>query len=89
MKFCPGCGAVLWEFAPRLRKIAEYIQSRSGTTSADLVKRFGVSMANASNAIKTLEDNNLVVSEILCHPTGGRMKRVQWSAGKRLPRRKR
>ncbi|KKL95023.1 hypothetical protein LCGC14_1858820 [marine sediment metagenome] len=42
MKFCAECGAVLWDFAPRLRKIADYIQSRSGTTSADLAKRFGV-----------------------------------------------
>ena len=89
MKFCAECGAVLWDFAPRLRKIADYIQSRSGTTSADLAKRFGVSIANASNAIKTLEDNNLVVSEILCHPTGGRMKRVRWATGERSPRRRR
>ena len=79
MKSCPECGAILWEFSPRLREIANYIQSRTGTTSADVAARFGISIANASNAIKTLEDNDFVIVEILCHPTGGRMKSARWS----------
>ena len=77
LKRCPECDAVLWESSPRLRGIYSYIKSRKETTSVQLVKRFGINISNASNAIRTLEDSGLVIALTVCHPTGGRMKVVR------------
>ena len=78
LKRCPECDAVLWEFSPRLRDVHSYIKSRKEVTSVQLAKRFGISISNASNAVRTLEDNGLVIVRTVCHPTGGRMKVVSW-----------
>ena len=76
---CPHCKAILWDRAPRLREIRDFLVKKRGyVSSTDIAIKFGLRPSNASNAVKTLEDSGLVKIRIQSHPTGGRMKYIRW-----------
>jgi hypothetical protein len=69
---CPHCGARDWSRAPRLAAIRAFALSRSGTTAAEVVERFGIAIANASNQLTRLVTmGELVRGDPEPHSSGG------------------
>ena len=80
LRRCPHCDRILWDRAPRLREIADFLKkARKEMRSTDIAKRFGLNIANASNAVRALEDSGLVRVRREPHPQGGAVKVIRWT----------
>lgn len=71
---CPHCSEIDWSRAPELRATLALVAARSEMTSRHVADAgTGVSIANASNRMRALEDLEFVTRTTAANPTGGVM----------------
>ena len=68
---CPHCGEIDWSRAPEMFITLQFVERRHEMTSRDIADTLGLSIANASNRMRALEEMEFVTRTTRVMPTGG------------------